>query len=55
MKMITLKQFVEREGSQEHAAQKIGVTSKTVFRWLHGKSEPDPLAQERLKSLGIKV
>ena len=54
MKKMTLEQFVEQTGSQEHAAQQIGVTLRTVARWLKGEDRPGPLATARLKSMGIR-
>ncbi len=54
MKTITLEQFVKKTGSQEHAAHKIGVTLRTVARWLKGEDRPGPLATEKLESMGIR-
>jgi len=55
MKKITLKQYVEKMGSQESAAHGIGVSFKTVNRWLKGHEEPRGLSLRRLEDMGIMV
>lgn len=39
-----IKKIMEEQGmSQEKAAREIGVSSNTVFRWIHGKNNPSDL------------
>ncbi|MFQ5797598.1 MAG: helix-turn-helix domain-containing protein [Bacteroidota bacterium] len=48
--MKTLKNLMEhRHLSVERVAVDLGVTFMTVYRWLSNKSEPSPLAREKLK------
>lgn len=50
---MTLGDYVRMCGSQEHAAQNIGVSYVTINRWLRRKVSPGPLAKRRLASLGV--
>ena len=44
-----LREFMEHwEASMEHVARELRISSRTVFRWLHGQSEPSDLALQRL-------
>jgi DNA-binding transcriptional regulator YiaG len=35
--------------SMERVAREMGISSRTVFRWLHGQNEPSGLALEALR------
>lgn len=48
-----LKKFVKKKGSQEAAAHEIGVSFKTINRWLKGHAEPTHLSRIRLHDLGV--
>jgi len=57
---MNIKEFRQQFGlTQEKLAQKLGVSFTTINRWERGKSEPSPLALEKLenliKELGGKV
>lgn len=52
---MTLKEFVEQQGSVEKASRVIGVTASSVARWLKGKKPKDYLATRRLNELGITL
>jgi putative transcriptional regulator len=39
------------EVSQEHLAQRVGVSWSTVNRWENGRGKPSPLAREKLVAL----
>ena len=46
-----LKEFMkEHEVGMEYVAREMGISSRTVFRWLHGQSEPGELALRRLRN-----
>lgn len=53
-KTLTLRQYVKKNGTQEHCAFLIGVTTATLNRWLKGHKSPSNLAREKLALLGIK-
>ena len=45
-----LKKIMKNLGfSQEKVARELGVSSKTVSRWLKGESEPSELAKYQIK------
>lgn len=45
-----LKELMNRQNlSTERVAADLGVTFMTVYRWINGKSEPSPLAREKLR------
>ncbi|MFC1917659.1 multiprotein-bridging factor 1 family protein [Chloroflexota bacterium] len=47
-----LRHCRERKGwTQEHLARSIGVSLNTVQRWESGKTNPSPLAMEKLQEL----
>lgn len=52
---MTLKQFVAAHGTQERAAQEIGVSFVTINKWLNGHTVPKGLYAEKLRSLGVKA
>ena len=54
---MTIAQFVKQAGSQEKAAEIIGVTFATVNRWINGHNVPHhkSLTARRLRELGISV
>lgn len=46
-----LKEFMEEwEASMEHVARNLGISSRTVFRWLHGQSKPTGVTLVSLRS-----
>lgn len=51
---MTLTEFIAKCGSQEKAAQRIGVCLATVSRWRRGLSRPRGLDRRRLEELGIE-
>ena len=45
-----LKRIMKERGlSMEHVARELGISSRTVFRWLHGQNEPSGLALIQLR------
>jgi len=47
-----LKIIMKRHGlSQEKVARELGISSRTVFRWLHKKNEPSELALIQIERL----
>lgn len=45
-----LKEAMEQKGiSQEKAARNLLVSSRTVFRWLHGQHQPNDLARKAIR------
>jgi hypothetical protein len=52
--MKTLSEFVKECGTQQKAANKLGVPLNTLWRWLHGR-KISQLAQMRLSSKGVSV
>jgi len=52
---MTLKKFIELAGGQEKAAQKLGVSWRTVHRWVRGYSQPSGLARKALEALGVEI
>lgn len=50
-----LKKIMEERGfSQEKVAGKIGVSSATIFRWLHGKHKPHELGLSQIRRFNKK-
>jgi transposase-like protein len=48
-RLIVIRQYVQRDNLRiETIARKIGVTSRTVYRWIDGTSQVSPLASEPL-------
>lgn len=50
---MKLQQFVEKAGSHEKAARKLGIATKTITRWLHGEFYPSAIAAYLLKQFRI--
>ncbi|MDE2107322.1 MAG: hypothetical protein KGL39_59550 [Patescibacteria group bacterium] len=50
---MTLSAFVRAAGSHDAAAQKIGVTRMTLWRWLRGRAKPGWDETQRLARLGV--
>lgn len=45
-----LKDTMEKKGiSQEKAARNLLVSTRTVFRWLHGQHQPNDLARKAIR------
>jgi len=51
----SLEQFVRECGSQEKAAQTVGVAFATLNRWLNEHDEPTGLSLRRLHELGVRT
>lgn len=51
--MDQIKQLREIKDSQglsfERMSREIGISSRTLFRWIHGQNVPSLMATERLK------
>jgi transposase-like protein len=48
-RLIILRQYIDRDNLRiETIARRIGVTAKTVYRWIDGTSNVSPLASEPL-------
>lgn len=43
--------LIEKLGSPEAVAARLGVSFFTVLRWKNGEHEPSPLAQEKIEEL----
>jgi DNA-binding transcriptional regulator YiaG len=50
---MTLKEFVNKCGSQEKAARELGVTLRTVSNWLSGARRPRGLSKDALERSGV--
>jgi transcriptional regulator with XRE-family HTH domain len=46
-----LRRIKERKGyTLDEMARAMGVTLRTIFRWLHKENEPSPMAKEKINS-----
>ena len=53
---MRLSTFVKKHGGQEKAARVLGVTHMTIWRWLHGKNNPNSdLMINHLAKHGVDV
>lgn len=52
---MTLKEFVDKQGSAELASRQIGVSAQSVVRWLKGKKPRSFLVARRLTELGVTL
>jgi len=52
---MTLQEFIKRHGSMEKAAKQLGVTSREIYRWIHGINKPRGLYAKLLKDHNIKI
>jgi DNA-binding transcriptional regulator YiaG len=50
-----VKKLIEREGSIETLAGKLGVNFFTVLRWRQGKSKPSHLAQKKIVEMEVSA
>lgn len=48
---MNVKQFVESIGTREDAAKALGVSLRTIYRWLDGTSKPSQLAIKSMQQL----
>jgi transcriptional regulator with XRE-family HTH domain len=45
-----LKKIMKKHGlSLEKVARELGISSRTVFRWIHGENKPSDLALKQLR------
>jgi transcriptional regulator with XRE-family HTH domain len=46
-----LRRIKERKGyTLDQMARAMGVTLRTIFRWLHKENAPSPMAQEKINA-----
>lgn len=46
-----LRRIKERRGyTLDEMARAMGVTLRTIFRWLHKQSDPSPMAKEKINA-----
>jgi DNA-binding transcriptional regulator YiaG len=50
-----VKKLIEREGSIETLAGKLGVSFFTVLRWRQGQSKPSHLAQRKIEEMEVSA
>jgi len=50
--ILELKKYMIKNSlSQEKIARLLGISVRTVFRWLHGQTEPSELAKEKIQKI----
>ena len=50
--IIKLKKYMIKNSlSQEKIARLLGVSVRTVFRWVHGQADPSELAKEKIQKI----
>jgi len=50
--ILELKKYMIKNSlSQEKTARLLGVSVRTIFRWLHGQADPSELAKEKIQKI----
>jgi len=43
--------MIKNSLSQEKIARLLGISVRTVFRWVHGQADPSELAKEKIQKI----